>query len=422
MTEGRQHIAIIGSGISGLGAAYLLKDRHDISVYEKNDYVGGHARTRNIRYNDRTIPVDTGFIVFNHGNYPHLTALFQHLNVPSHKTSMSFGLKADNGSLEWGAENINAVFGQRQNLLRPAFWKFIYEVLKFNHEAVREVRLHPRWTLGELIQHLGFGDWFAQYYILPMGGAIWSCTLQDMLDFPASFFVEFFEAHGLLSVSNQPQWYTVTGGSQVYVDRLSETFRDRIRLSCGVTRVVRENNRVTITDDKGGTRDFDHVIFACHAPEVRALLGDLTEDERSIFSAFRHQINTAVLHKYSAIMPGRRACWSSWVYHAKDKPGVEPIMVTYWMNHLQGIDPACPLFVTLNPRDAIPEADIFERHDFYHPVHDPRSVDAQPRIAAIQGRNNTWFCGAWNRYGFHEDGLASAVDVAARMGVTPPWR
>lgn len=421
MIEGRRNIAIIGSGISGMGAAYLLNDKHNIVVYEKNDYVGGHARTLNIDYNGKNIAVDTGFIVFNHRNYPHLTALFDQLKVPSHKTSMSFGFKAEDGSLEWGAESLNAVFAQRRNMFRPAFYRFILDVFKFNRMAVKETGRHPDMTLGELITKLGLGDWFARFYILPMGGAIWSTSLQDMLGFPAKFFVHFFEAHGLLSVSGQPQWYTVTGGSQTYVERLIAPFHDKIRLSCGVTRVTRHNNKVQITDNSGTTLEYDHVVFACHAPEVMMLLGDATEMERSTFRVFRHQKNVAILHKHSGIMPRQRACWSSWVYHAKNKPGPEPISVTYWMNYLQNINRQYPLFVTLNPHEDIPEADIFDRHDFYHPIYDPASVTAQTKIAAMQGQNNTWFCGAYNRYGFHEDGLSSAVEMASRMGVTPSW-
>ncbi len=422
MIEKRQRIAIIGSGISGIGAAYLLHQKHDITVYEKNDYVGGHARTLNIDYNGEKISVDTGFIVFNHKNYPNLTALFAQLKVPSHKTSMSFGFKAEDGSLEWGAESINAVFAQRRNLISPKFYRFICDVFKFNRQAVAEANRHPNITLGGLIAKLGLGDWFARFYILPMGGAIWSTPLHDMLNFPAKFFVNFFEAHGLLSVNGQPQWYTVTGGSQVYVERLIAGFKNKIRLSCGVVCVTRQNGKIQIADSLGETHEYDHVVFACHAPEILALLGDPIEIEKSTFGVFRHQKNTAILHKHSAIMPRRRACWSSWVYHARNKPGQEPIAVTYWMNYLQGIDNQYPLFVTLNPHEAIPEADIFDRHDFYHPIYDPASVAAQPKIAALQGHNNTWYCGAYNRHGFHEDGLASAVDMAARMGVSPPWQ
>jgi predicted NAD/FAD-binding protein len=413
-------MAVIGSGISGLAATYLLNPTHDVTLYEKNDSTGGHARTRLIRYGDRDIAVDTGFIVFNHVNYPHLSSLFAHLGVPVQKSVMSFGVMAPADNLEWGAENLNALFGQRRNLVRPAFYRFLKDVLTFNALAVQATR-DTDMTLDDLIKKLKLGDWFRRYYILPMGGAIWSCSLQSMLSFPARFFVDFFDAHGLLTVTAQPQWYTVTGGSAVYIERLIDSFRMKIKISCGVANVLRRHGKVQITDSHGNVTQYDDVIFACHANETLALLADATEDERKILGSFRYQKNTAVLHKYSGVMPQRRACWGSWVYHADATANADPIGVTYWMNHLQGIDKNYPLFVTLNPRTPIPEGDIFERHIFDHPVYDPAAVAAQARLPSLQGQQNTWFCGAYHRNGFHEDGLVSAINIAALMGVTPPW-
>lgn len=421
MGKDYQRVAIIGSGISGLGAAYLLNDHYDITVYEKNEYVGGHSRTCHISYNGKGLVVDTGFIVFNHKNYPNLTALLNKLDVPTHKTSMSFGFKADNQMLEWGAESLNALFAQRRNLVRPKFYRFLLDVLKFNRQALNIVHRYPSMSLKELITYLGLGEWFCQYYVLPMGGAIWSCQLEDILKFPASFFVNFFDAHGLLSINNQPQWYTVTDGSENYVRALTKSFVHKIHTSEGVQEVTRKDGKVQVTNKDGEEALFDHVIFSCHAPEVLSLLKDATADERNIFSVFRDQKNIAVLHKDASLMPRRRPCWSSWVYHAPSMPSGEAIMVTYWMNQLQGIEVNCPLFVTLNPHVAINESDIFDRHVFYHPVYDPLSVAAQSKISALQGQNNTWFCGAYNGYGFHEDGLVSAVKVAERMGVPAPW-
>ena len=421
MNQFSKNIAIIGSGIAGLGAAYLLHPHHHITVYEKNDVIGGHARTKHIRYGDGDIAVDTGFIVFNHKNYPHLTALFKHLNVPTQKSVMSFGVMSEQDDLEWGAENINALFGQRRNLMRPKFYQFLIDVLKFNRSAIATTRSGDL-TLGELIKKMGLGDWFERYYILPMGGAIWSCSLQSMLSFPARFFVDFFEAHGLLTVTNQPQWYTVTGGSILYLEKLTAGFRDKIKTSCGITKVLRQNGKVQITDTLGAGAEYDEVIFAGHADDTLSVLGDASESEKKTLGAFHYQKNMVVLHKYTGIMPKRRACWGSWVYHATPEADNGPISVTYWMNHLQGIRQDCPVFVTLNPRVAIPEGDVFERHVFDHPIYDPVAVAAQPKIAALQGRKSTWFCGAYHRNGFHEDGLASAVDIAARMGITPPWQ
>jgi len=265
------------------------------------------------------------------------------------------------------------------------------------------------------------GDWFKRYYILPMGGAIWSCPLCDILSFPAKFFIEFFDAHGLLTATQQPQWHTVTGGSTAYIDKLTSSFKDKIKTSCGVTNVTRHGGKIRISDVQNAVTEYDHVIFASHADETLAMLGDASAQEQSTLGAFRYQKNTAVLHKNDGLMPRRRACWSSWIYHADASPYDQPLSVTYWMNHLQGIDKNYPLFVTLNPRHPIPKQDIFERHVFSHPIYDPAAVAAQSALPKLQGQNNTWFCGAYQRNGFHEDGLASAVAVASQMGITPPW-
>ena len=422
MATESQKIAIIGTGISGLSAAYLLHSHHDITVYEKNDYIGGHARARQIQHGDANIVVDTGFIVFNHRNYPHLTALFKHLNVSTQKSVMSFGVMSEADSLEWGAENISALFGQRSNLCRPAFYRFLFDILRFNHQAKQKVHTNPQMTLGELLQVLHLGEWFQRYYILPMGGAIWSCSLNAINNFPAKFFVDFFDAHGLLTITDQPQWYTVTGGSNAYITRLTHSFKNKICLSREVDAVTRTAGKVQITDIYGQKEEYDEVIFASHANETLAMLKDATKEETVALSAFRYQMNTAVLHKYEGIMPRHHKCWSSWIYHDTRETEPGPIAVTYWMNHLQDIDKKYPVFVTLNPRTPIPESDVFERHLFAHPIYDPSSVAAQSLFPALQGQRNTWFCGAHHRNGFHEDGLASALNVAMRMGITPPWQ
>jgi predicted NAD/FAD-binding protein len=421
-------IAIIGTGIAGLGAAALLHSRHPLTVYEKNDYIGGHTRTRTVRYpgaqhgGDAVLSVDTGFIVFNYRNYPNLAALFKHLDVPVQKSVMSFGVTSPKDDLEWSAENLAALFGQRRNLVRPAFYRFLIDIVTFNRKAKRIVAQQPTLTMKELIACLRLGDWFTRFYILPMGGAIWSCSLAAILDFPAQTFIDFFDAHGLLTVTQQPQWFTVTGGSAEYVSRLIKPFAHNIRTSCGARKITRLNDKIQVTDSTGETREYDHVVLACHGDEALALLAQPTPAEEEALGAFRYQKNIAVLHKYTGIMPRRRACWASWVYHADAAPSDDPIAVTYWMNHLQNIDKNYPLFVTLNPRTPIPEQDIFERHVFTHPIYDEKAVAAQKKLAALQGKNNTWFCGAYHRNGFHEDGLTSAIMMAARLGADVPWR
>lgn len=415
--------AIIGTGISGMGAAYLLhKVGHDITVYEKNACTGGHTRTMNVDYDGVQLAVDTGFIVYNIPNYPNLSAMFRHLDVAVQKSDMSFALTLDGGRFEWGARSLNAVFGQRSNLFKPSFYRLIRDVLRFNRGAEKIVTLKPELTLGELIREMNLSDGFLRYYILPMGGAIWSCPPSKMLGFPARSFVQFFKNHALLDITNQHQWYTVTGGSQEYMEKLTASYRDRIRADCAVVRVLRTANGVEVTDSRGETKGYDRVVFASHADETLQMLGDATEDERRILGAFTYQKNIAYLHRDTRVMPTRKVCWASWVYHAEGRAGDEPdIAVTYWMNLLQGIDERYPLFVTLNPIHPVDPSLVFDRHVFEHPVFTQDAISAQAKMASLQGGNNSWFCGAYTRYGFHEDGLSSAVAVAQSMGVPIPW-
>lgn len=416
-------IAIIGTGISGMGAAYLLHaGGHDITVYEKNSVTGGHTRTKEVVYDGKTIPVDTGFIVYNTPNYPNLTAMFKHLGVATQKSDMSFAVTIDHGRLEWGARTLNSVFGQRSNLLRPSFYRMIRDLLRFNANAVAMVEQHPSLTLGDMIAAMKLGDGFLRYYLLPMGGAIWSCPPKTMLGFPAATFVRFFQNHALLDIKNQHQWYTVTGGSREYMAKLTAPYRDHIRTDCGVVRVVRSPGHVRITDSRGETHEYDRVVFACHANEALAMLSGPSDEERNVLGAFSYQKNVAYLHRDSSIMPKRKTCWASWVYHAQGRAGDEAdIGVTYWMNLLQSIDRHMPLFVTLNPVQPIDPELVFDTHVFEHPVFTREAIAAQTQIPALQGKQNSWFCGAYTRYGFHEDGLGSAVKVAESMGVPIPW-
>ena len=414
-------IAVVGTGISGLAAAFLLHERHDITVYEKNTRLGGHSRTLTVQHGDRAIPVDTGFIVFNKRNYPNLTALFQRLGVNVKNSDMSFGLTVDNGRLEWGAKSLSAVFGQRRNLLRPRFIKLVFDVLRFNAQVEAEVARAPDMTLGALLKHMKLGDWFLRHYLLPMAGAIWSCPPRQMLEFPARTFVRFFVNHSLLSLSGQPQWLTLDGGSQTYVERLAAPFVDRVRTDCGAVRITRRNDGVFVEDGKGGVDHYDEVVLACHADEALALMPDADDREKQALGAIRYQKNVAVLHRDASVMPKNRPCWASWIYHA-DHAGAEPdISVTYWMNSLQGIDEKYPLFVTLNPHKPIAPDMIFDTHVFDHPVFDFGALAAQSALKQMQGARHTWFCGAHLGHGFHEDGLVSAMAVAQALGAPAPW-
>jgi len=414
-------IAIIGTGISGLGSAYLLNPDHEITVYEKAPRIGGHSRTVAVDYDGRAIPVDTGFIVFNRPNYPNLSGLFSHLGVPSHASDMTFAASIRDGWLEWGAKDLGAVIGQRRNLLRPKFGLLVRDVMIFNARAQNMVERHPDLSLEGLIRKLGLGDWFRRYYLLPMSGAIWSCPPCEMMNFPARTLVRFFANHHLLSVTGQPQWRTVTGGSQEYVRRLTAPFAHRIRVNCGAVAVTRQEGKVQVKDSQGGFESYDQVVMTCHGDETQALLKDSDRDEQAVLSAFRYQKNRAVLHRDPSLMPRRRRCWASWVYSSDGDFFHPKITVTYWMNLLQGIDQNYPLFVSLNPKRDIPEALIFDEAEFDHPLFDQAAIAAQSRIAALQGRRGTWYAGAHLGHGFHEDGLASAVWVARTLGAAIPW-
>ncbi|HKQ11240.1 MAG TPA: NAD(P)-binding protein [Rhizomicrobium sp.] len=419
-------IAIVGSGIAGLGSAYLLNPDHQITVYEKSARIGGHSRTVTVNYDGRAIAVDTGFIVFNRPNYPNLSALFSHLAVPIHASDMSFAASIRDGWLEWGARDLASVIGQRRNLLRPKFGLLVRDVMIFNSQAQTVVERHPELSLDGLIQKLGLGEWFRRYYLLPMSGAIWSCPPCEMMHFPARTLVRFFANHHLLSFTGQPQWYTVTGGAQEYVRRLTASFAHRIRTNCAAVAVTRpgtgpDAGKVKIKDATGNSQTYDQVVMASHGDETLALLQDADDAERAVLGCFRYQKNRAVLHRDHSLMPRRRRCWASWVYSSDGEFLHPKITVTYWMNLLQGIDDRYPLFVSLNPKREIPQELIFDQADFDHPVFDQAALAAQTALAAMQGRRGTWFAGAHLGHGFHEDGLASAVRVARALGAAIPW-
>jgi predicted NAD/FAD-binding protein len=420
LEDGMARIAIVGTGISGLGTAWLLNPHHEITVYEKAPRIGGHSRTVTVDYDGVSIPVDTGFIVFNPQNYPQLTALFRHLGVPTHHSDMTFSATIRGGWLEWGAKDTNAVFGQRRNLLRPRFLTLLKDVMRFNRDAVGTAERHPGFSLDDLISHLGLGEWFRRYYLLPMAGAIWSCPPAEMLRFPALSLVRFFANHHLLSASGQPQWHTVTGGAQEYLARLTAPFAGAIRTGCGAVSVIRSRNGVTVRDSQGGCETYDDVVMAAHGDETLRLLADADLQERAALSPFRYQKNRVVLHRDQSFMPRRKRCWASWVYES-DGAFHPKITVTYWMNRLQGIDERYPLFVSLNPRREIPAHLVFDETEFDHPMFDAAALAAQTQVAATQGRRRTWFAGAHLGHGFHEDGLASAVAVAKGMGIAVPW-
>lgn len=411
----RQRIAIVGGGISGMSAAYKLSPQHDVTLYEAAPRLGGHARTKLAGLNGDQ-PVDTGFIVFNYVNYPHLTRMFHDLDVPVEKSNMSFGATIDGGRVEYGLQSLKNVFGQRRNALRPGYLRMIRDILRFNARA-EATATSDDMTIGELVRELGLGSWFERYYLMPICGAIWSSPTQDIRAFPAKSLVRFFSNHALLTATQPHQWYTVSGGSIEYVRRLERHLRATgvsLRTGAPITAVKREAGRVTIKSIHG-SQEYDQLIMACHSDEALALLADPSAEETRLLSAVGYQDNEMILHRDTAQMPKRRACWSSWVYKADGKVEAPSIGVTYWMNRLQNIPETDPLFVSLNPYTPVRDSLIYDQKSFRHPVFDGPALKAQQEIKALQGTRNTWFAGAWLRNGFHEDGFASAVRVAREI-------
>ncbi|WP_343116493.1 NAD(P)/FAD-dependent oxidoreductase [Ostreiculturibacter nitratireducens] len=411
-----RRVAVIGGGISGMAAAHLLSPTHRVTLFEAAPRLGGHARTV-IAGKRGDQPVDTGFIVFNRVNYPNLCRLFDELGVPVTESDMSFGASIDGGRIEYGLRSAGAVFTQKRNTVRPAFLGMIRDIFRFNAGA-KVAAADPDMTIRELLERLGTGAWFRDYYITPLSGAIWSTPCQGILDFPAQALVRFFENHALLSATGQHQWYTVKGGSIEYVRRLEALLRTagaEIRTATPVAGVRRSDLGVELRAAGGEWELFDDVVMATHSDDSLAMLSDPTEGERAALSAVRYQPNEAVLHADASVMPRRKGAWASWVYTEDKGQRKDRIDLTYWMNSLQPIPKDDPMFVTLNRTRSIREELIYDQVTFRHPVYDLAALRAQERIRAMNGRNRTWFCGAWMRNGFHEDGFASAVDVVRAM-------
>ena len=413
--QGPKKIAVIGAGISGMAAAYHLATDHRVTLIEAEGRLGGHARTVMAGKNGDQ-PVDTGFIVFNHVNYPNLVRLFKELDVPTCLSDMSFAASIDGGRIEYGLRSVRAVFAQPANLLRPGFLRMIRDLMRFNAEA-EKVATDSSVTLGQLMDQMNMGPWFREYYLTPVSGAIWSTPKEEIMDFPAQALVRFFRNHHLLAATGQHQWHTVQGGSIEYVTRLEAAMRARgveIRLGHSVDAVRRVPGCVQV-QQQGHWDNFDEVIFATHSDDTLTMLVDPTEAEKSALGAVRYQPNQMVLHADARAMPERKATWSSWNY--TERPGFTggPIDLTYWMNCLQPIPESDPMFVTLNSRAPIDDKLIYDTATFRHPVYDLPALAAQKTIAAMNGDNATWFCGAWMKNGFHEDGYASAMDVVDKL-------
>jgi predicted NAD/FAD-binding protein len=420
-------LAIIGTGIAGLGCAHFLHRRFDLTVYEQNDYSGGHANTVEAAEAGRPVPIDTGFMVFNHVTYPLLTRLFRELDVAIKPTSMSFSVQHVPSGLEYNGGSLDLLFAQRRNLLRPRHWRMLAQIDRFNREAIPALD-EPRWArmgLGEYVTARGYGEDMLNLYLLPMGGAVWSAPPDQMLRFPAPTLLRFWHNHGLLGLSTQHPWFTVVEGARSYVAKLTAPFRDRIRLGAKAARIRRESGRVAVTTADGETRAFDRVILACHADQSLKLLADPTEAEARLLREFKFQPNTATLHTDESFMPRNRRCWASWNCRMEEDAAGRLLSSThYWMNRLQGVSERVNYFVSLNCHGRIAPEKVLRRIEYEHPLFDVAAIEAQaglPGLNRTAPGQTTYYAGAWFKYGFHEDGLGSALACARALTGEPLW-
>ena len=420
----RLKIAVIGTGISGMAAAWLLAKRHDVTVYERADRIGGHSNTVDAHTPQGVVPVDTGFIVYNEQTYPNLTAMFAHLYVPTIASEMSFAVSLDDGALEYaGGDRIAPLFAQKRNLLRPRFWSMLRDLYRFYRDAPGDIaRLGPQATLGDYLKVGGYGVAFRDDHLLPMAAAIWSAPAKAMLDYPAAAFIRFNDNHGLLKLTNRPVWRTVRGGSRAYVNKLTASYAGHIRLNENIVSIRRNPDGVEIDTATGDTQRYDHVVMATHADQALSLLDNASRDERAVLTKFRYSRNLAVLHCDEGLMPRRRAVWSSWNYIGARDGADAGVTVSYWMNRLQNLSTEKPLIVTLNPQRPPHAGTIYHSEVYEHPMLDTAALAAQGRLWSLQGVNRTWFCGAYFGAGFHEDGLQAGLAVAEQLGnVRRPW-
>lgn len=415
-------IAVIGSGIAGLSAAWLLSPRHEVVVYEANAYAGGHSNTVDVTLDGISYPVDTGFLVHNERTYPNLIRLLPLLGVDTPASEMTFSVSLPSSNLEWAGASLATLFAQPSNLVRPAFWRMVLDILRFNREstALLERTRGSGSSLAELLDQGGYSQEFRSWYLYPMGAAIWSSPLKGMEAFPAETFLQFCLNHGLLQIFDRPQWKTIRRGSREYVNAMLRTLPD-VRLNTPVKSVSRHDGHVLVTS-AAGAESFDRVILACHTDQSLQILTDARAEERAVLSAISYQPNVAWLHTDSTLMPHRRRAWSAWNYYSHGTPHQDnPVAVTYWLNRLQGLPFQTDVFVTLNPPVAPARHKVIQRIEYAHPLLDGDAYLAQKKLSDVQGLDRVFFCGAWAGYGFHEDGLKSGMAVASLLGATIPW-
>lgn len=411
-------IAVIGSGIAGLSAAYqLAKSKQDVCLFEANDYFGGHTHTVDVDVDGHRFGVDTGFLVFNHHTYPNLVRLFQDLQIDTVNTDMSFSVSMpgpDGKALEWSGTSLDTVFAQRSNLLRPGFWRMLRDILRFNKQTTDLAKSQNledwQMPLGQFLDRFNYSHEFRQWYLLPMAACIWSCPTETMMAFPVASFATFCHNHGLLQITDRPQWRTVRGGARQYVEKILQAIPQTC-LNTPVRAVRIGAGGLPEVQTDAGSEVFDQVVFACHSDQTLRLLEGATTEESAILSAVRYQPNVAVLHTDASVLPARQKAWSAWNYQSEG--GAEPrVCVNYLLNQLQPLPCSTPVIVTLNPVSEIAKDKIIASYDYAHPVFDQAAVAAQQQLNRIQGQRRLWFAGAWTGYGFHEDGLKSGLKVA----------
>jgi predicted NAD/FAD-binding protein len=419
----RLSIAVVGSGISALSAAWLLSRRHDVTVFEAEDRIGGHSCTIDTQSNNAVVPVDTGFIVYNEATYPNLTALFDHLKTPTKPTQMTFAVSLDDGKLEYSGTDFSGLFAQKRNLVSPRFWSMLRDTVRFYRNAPSDVASLGLVSLGEYLDRGKYGTPFRQDHLYPMAAAVWSLPAHRVADYPAAAFVNFCQNHGLLRLARRPIWRTVEGGSRVYVEALCAPLSNRINLGVSVRSIVRDERGVVLKFENHPARQFDRVIVGAHADQALAMLDNPTAAEKRLLGAFRYSRNEAILHCDPDSMPRLQKVWSSWNYSGNRAEPDAPLSVTYWMNRLQKIPDENPRFVTLNPLRQ-PRADlVFYKQVYEHPMFDAGAISAQNHLWSLQGVGGVSYCGAYFGAGFHEDGLQSGLAAAELIGgVRRPWR